>query len=172
MDELCRLMKSFINTKPTQPGYSSSNISGAGLLPISSELCYRLGACQITMCGTGMQRWDFGIVVVRALFSCIWQQGAYLSQFQGIRTLQPLQIGMKRRWHFLFQVRLWLWGAVYCDGSWMYMVFSHKIEANPCQIKGFKIFWSINVDTNSTILWMAPVAQLRNSLAHSWHEPM
>uniref|UniRef100_A0A8C8SHQ7 Phosphatidylinositol-3,4,5-trisphosphate dependent Rac exchange factor 1 n=1 Tax=Pelusios castaneus TaxID=367368 RepID=A0A8C8SHQ7_9SAUR len=55
MDELCRLMKSFINTK-SQSGYSSGNTSGAGLLPISSELCYRLGACQIAMCGTGMQR--------------------------------------------------------------------------------------------------------------------
>lgn len=58
MDELCRLMKSFINTKPMQSGYTSSNTSGAGLLPVSSELCYRLGACQITMCGTGMQRFD------------------------------------------------------------------------------------------------------------------
>ena len=51
LDELCRLMKSFVHPKPGAPG----NL-GAGLIPISSELCYRLGACQIAMCGTGMQR--------------------------------------------------------------------------------------------------------------------
>ncbi|XP_067324285.1 phosphatidylinositol 3,4,5-trisphosphate-dependent Rac exchanger 1 protein isoform X1 [Anolis sagrei] len=56
MDELCRLMKSFVSMKGSQSGYSSSYIAGAGLLPISSELCYRLGACQLVMCGTGMQR--------------------------------------------------------------------------------------------------------------------
>ncbi|XP_030319020.1 phosphatidylinositol 3,4,5-trisphosphate-dependent Rac exchanger 1 protein isoform X5 [Calypte anna] len=66
MDELCRLMKSFIHTKPTQSGYSSSNTSGAGLLPISSELCYRLGACQITMCGTGMQRSTLSVSLEQA----------------------------------------------------------------------------------------------------------
>ncbi|KAH1181876.1 hypothetical protein KIL84_009630, partial [Mauremys mutica] len=66
MDELCRLMKSFINTKPTQSGYSSSNTPGAGLLPISSELCYRLGACQIAMCGTGMQRSTLSVSLEQA----------------------------------------------------------------------------------------------------------
>ncbi|XP_067410379.1 phosphatidylinositol 3,4,5-trisphosphate-dependent Rac exchanger 1 protein [Emydura macquarii macquarii] len=66
MDELCRLMKSFINTKPTQSGYSSNNTSGAGLLPISSELCYRLGACQIAMCGTGMQRSTLSVSLEQA----------------------------------------------------------------------------------------------------------
>uniref|UniRef100_A0A8C5SKF9 Phosphatidylinositol 3,4,5-trisphosphate-dependent Rac exchanger 1 protein n=1 Tax=Laticauda laticaudata TaxID=8630 RepID=A0A8C5SKF9_LATLA len=56
MQELCRLMKSFISTKGNQSGYSSNYVAGAGLLPISSEFCYRLGACQVVMCGTGMQR--------------------------------------------------------------------------------------------------------------------
>ncbi|XP_074826143.1 phosphatidylinositol 3,4,5-trisphosphate-dependent Rac exchanger 1 protein isoform X3 [Natator depressus] len=65
MDELCRLMKSFI-TKPTQSGYSSSNTPGAGLLPISSELCYRLGACQIAVCGTGMQRSTLSVSLEQA----------------------------------------------------------------------------------------------------------
>lgn len=51
LDELCRLMKSFVHPKP-----GASGSLGAGLIPISSELCYRLGACQIAMCGTGMQR--------------------------------------------------------------------------------------------------------------------
>uniref|UniRef100_A0A8D0LBS4 Phosphatidylinositol 3,4,5-trisphosphate-dependent Rac exchanger 1 protein n=1 Tax=Sphenodon punctatus TaxID=8508 RepID=A0A8D0LBS4_SPHPU len=66
MDELCRLMKSFISTKPTQTGYTSIHVSGAGLLPISSELCYRLGACQIVMCGTGMQRSTLSVSLEQA----------------------------------------------------------------------------------------------------------
>lgn len=51
LDELYRLMKSFVHPKAGAVGSL-----GAGLVPVSSELCYRLGACQITMCGTGMQR--------------------------------------------------------------------------------------------------------------------
>ncbi|NXH57243.1 PREX1 protein, partial [Rhabdornis inornatus] len=66
MDELCRLLKSFISTKPGQSGCSSSASSGAGLLPISSELCYRLGACQITMCATGMQRSTLSVSLEQA----------------------------------------------------------------------------------------------------------
>ncbi|XP_033009397.1 phosphatidylinositol 3,4,5-trisphosphate-dependent Rac exchanger 1 protein [Lacerta agilis] len=66
MDELCRLMKSFVSTKSSQSGYSSSYVAGAGLLPISSELCYRLGACQIVMCGTGMQRSTLSVSLEQA----------------------------------------------------------------------------------------------------------
>ncbi|XP_041334421.1 phosphatidylinositol 3,4,5-trisphosphate-dependent Rac exchanger 1 protein isoform X2 [Pyrgilauda ruficollis] len=66
MDELCRLLKSFISAKPMQSGCSSSASSGAGLLPISSELCYRLGACQITMCATGMQRSTLSVSLEQA----------------------------------------------------------------------------------------------------------
>ncbi|RMB95934.1 hypothetical protein DUI87_28048 [Hirundo rustica rustica] len=66
MDELCRLLKSFISTTPMQSGCSSSASSGAGLLPISSELCYRLGACQITMCATGMQRSTLSVSLEQA----------------------------------------------------------------------------------------------------------
>lgn len=51
LDELYRLMKSLVH-----PRAGVAGSLGAGLIPISSELCYRLGACQITMCGTGMQR--------------------------------------------------------------------------------------------------------------------
>uniref|UniRef100_A0A8C9PGT2 Phosphatidylinositol-3,4,5-trisphosphate dependent Rac exchange factor 1 n=1 Tax=Spermophilus dauricus TaxID=99837 RepID=A0A8C9PGT2_SPEDA len=51
LDELCRLMKSLVH--PT-PGAGGS--FGASLIPVSSELCYRLGACQMALCGTGMQR--------------------------------------------------------------------------------------------------------------------
>ncbi|XP_072489727.1 phosphatidylinositol 3,4,5-trisphosphate-dependent Rac exchanger 1 protein isoform X2 [Notamacropus eugenii] len=60
MDELCRLMKSFVHSKP------GTSVPGAGLLPISSELCYRLGACQVTMCGTGMQRSTLSVSLEQA----------------------------------------------------------------------------------------------------------
>ncbi|KAM9296542.1 phosphatidylinositol 3,4,5-trisphosphate-dependent Rac exchanger 1 protein [Gastrophryne carolinensis] len=67
LDELCRLMKSFLSFKQQpQSDYSRNNSLGAGLLPISSELCYRLGACQIIMCGTGMQRSTLAISLEQA----------------------------------------------------------------------------------------------------------
>uniref|UniRef100_A0A2K6JXM9 Phosphatidylinositol 3,4,5-trisphosphate-dependent Rac exchanger 1 protein n=1 Tax=Rhinopithecus bieti TaxID=61621 RepID=A0A2K6JXM9_RHIBE len=61
LDELCRLMKSFVHPKPGAAGSV-----GAGLIPISSELCYRLGACQMVMCGTGMQRSTLSVSLEQA----------------------------------------------------------------------------------------------------------
>uniref|UniRef100_A0A8C9JSI9 Phosphatidylinositol 3,4,5-trisphosphate-dependent Rac exchanger 1 protein n=1 Tax=Panthera tigris altaica TaxID=74533 RepID=A0A8C9JSI9_PANTA len=61
LDELCRLMKSFVHPKP-----GASGSLGAGLIPISSELCYRLGACQIAMCGTGRQRSTLSVSLEQA----------------------------------------------------------------------------------------------------------
>uniref|UniRef100_A0A8C4N0R5 Phosphatidylinositol-3,4,5-trisphosphate dependent Rac exchange factor 1 n=1 Tax=Equus asinus asinus TaxID=83772 RepID=A0A8C4N0R5_EQUAS len=61
LDELCRLMKSLVHPKP---GTGAS--LGAGLIPVSSELCYRLGACQIAMCGTGMQRSTLSVSLEQA----------------------------------------------------------------------------------------------------------
>ncbi|KFO35890.1 Phosphatidylinositol 3,4,5-trisphosphate-dependent Rac exchanger 1 protein [Fukomys damarensis] len=61
LDELCRLMKSFIHPKPGAAGSL-----GAGIIPVSSELCYRLGACQIAMCGTGMQRSTLSVSLEQA----------------------------------------------------------------------------------------------------------
>ncbi|XP_068119462.1 phosphatidylinositol 3,4,5-trisphosphate-dependent Rac exchanger 1 protein isoform X2 [Hyperolius riggenbachi] len=66
LDELCRLMKSFITIKQPQSEYCKNNMLGTGLLSISSELCYRLGACQIVMCGTGMQRSTLSISLEQA----------------------------------------------------------------------------------------------------------
>ncbi|XP_075032497.1 phosphatidylinositol 3,4,5-trisphosphate-dependent Rac exchanger 1 protein [Mixophyes fleayi] len=66
LDELCRLMKSFITPKQPPSEYCKNNMLGAGLLPISSELCYRLGACQIVMCGTGMQRSTLSVSLEQA----------------------------------------------------------------------------------------------------------
>lgn len=45
-------MQSYINVRPSAHGHPS----GVSVLCVSSELCNRLGACHITMCGTGMQR--------------------------------------------------------------------------------------------------------------------
>uniref|UniRef100_G1PVJ8 Phosphatidylinositol-3,4,5-trisphosphate dependent Rac exchange factor 1 n=1 Tax=Myotis lucifugus TaxID=59463 RepID=G1PVJ8_MYOLU len=61
LDELCRLMKSFVHPKPGAAGSL-----GASLIPVSSELCYRLGACQIAMCGTGMQRSTLSVSLEQA----------------------------------------------------------------------------------------------------------
>ncbi|XP_066558908.1 phosphatidylinositol 3,4,5-trisphosphate-dependent Rac exchanger 1 protein [Amia ocellicauda] len=56
LDDLCRLMQSYVNVKPSSSGSGNSYQSGVSLLPVSSELCNRLGACHIAMCATGMQR--------------------------------------------------------------------------------------------------------------------
>ena len=45
-------MQSYVNVRPSAQGHPS----GVSVLCVSSELCNRLGACHITMCGTGMQR--------------------------------------------------------------------------------------------------------------------
>ncbi|MBZ3880283.1 Phosphatidylinositol 3,4,5-trisphosphate-dependent Rac exchanger 1 protein [Sciurus carolinensis] len=47
LDELCHLVKSFVHSKS-----GTRRSMGTGLLPVSSELCYHLGACQIVMCST------------------------------------------------------------------------------------------------------------------------
>uniref|UniRef100_A0A8C5DX26 Phosphatidylinositol 3,4,5-trisphosphate-dependent Rac exchanger 1 protein n=1 Tax=Gouania willdenowi TaxID=441366 RepID=A0A8C5DX26_GOUWI len=52
LDDLCRLMQSYVNVRSCAQGHPS----GVSVLCVSSELCNRLGACHITMCGTGMQR--------------------------------------------------------------------------------------------------------------------
>ncbi|XP_066444144.1 phosphatidylinositol 3,4,5-trisphosphate-dependent Rac exchanger 1 protein isoform X2 [Eleutherodactylus coqui] len=66
LDDLCRLMKSFIATKPPPSELCKNSLPGAALLPVSSELCYRLGACQIVMCGTGMQRSTLSVSLEQA----------------------------------------------------------------------------------------------------------
>ncbi|CAN2389839.1 Rac guanyl-nucleotide exchange factor activity [Pristimantis euphronides] len=66
LDELCRLMKSFINPKQSPSEFCKNSLFGAALLPISSELCYRLGACQMVMCGTGMQRCTLSVSLEQA----------------------------------------------------------------------------------------------------------
>ncbi|XP_061656791.1 phosphatidylinositol 3,4,5-trisphosphate-dependent Rac exchanger 1 protein isoform X1 [Syngnathoides biaculeatus] len=63
LDDLCRLMQSYVNARPGAHGQPS----GVGLLCVSSELCNRLGACQITMCATGMQRSTLSVTLEQAM---------------------------------------------------------------------------------------------------------
>uniref|UniRef100_A0A667ZRY2 Phosphatidylinositol-3,4,5-trisphosphate dependent Rac exchange factor 1 n=1 Tax=Myripristis murdjan TaxID=586833 RepID=A0A667ZRY2_9TELE len=63
LDDLCRLMQSYVNVRPSAQGHPS----GVSVLCVSSELCNRLGACHITMCGTGMQRCTLSVTLEQAM---------------------------------------------------------------------------------------------------------
>uniref|UniRef100_A0A671YDR9 Phosphatidylinositol 3,4,5-trisphosphate-dependent Rac exchanger 1 protein n=1 Tax=Sparus aurata TaxID=8175 RepID=A0A671YDR9_SPAAU len=63
LDDLCRLMQSYVNVRPSAQGHPS----GVSVLCVSSELCNRLGACHITMCGTGMQRSTLNVTLEQAM---------------------------------------------------------------------------------------------------------
>uniref|UniRef100_A0A3Q1FSR4 Phosphatidylinositol-3,4,5-trisphosphate-dependent Rac exchange factor 1 n=1 Tax=Acanthochromis polyacanthus TaxID=80966 RepID=A0A3Q1FSR4_9TELE len=63
LDDLCRLMQSYVNVRPTAQGHPS----GVSVLCVSSELCNRLGACHIAMCGTGMQRCTLSVTLEQAV---------------------------------------------------------------------------------------------------------
>uniref|UniRef100_A0A3Q2T4K7 Phosphatidylinositol-3,4,5-trisphosphate dependent Rac exchange factor 1 n=1 Tax=Fundulus heteroclitus TaxID=8078 RepID=A0A3Q2T4K7_FUNHE len=63
LDDLCRLMQSYVNVRPSAQGHQS----GVSVLCVSSELCNRLGACHITMCGTGMQRCTLNVTLEQAM---------------------------------------------------------------------------------------------------------
>uniref|UniRef100_A0A8C1QKZ8 Phosphatidylinositol-3,4,5-trisphosphate-dependent Rac exchange factor 1 n=1 Tax=Cyprinus carpio TaxID=7962 RepID=A0A8C1QKZ8_CYPCA len=63
LDDLCRLMQSYMNVKPGSAGQPS----GVSVLVVSSELCNRLGACHITMCATGMQRCTLSVSLEQAV---------------------------------------------------------------------------------------------------------
>ncbi|TMS16465.1 Phosphatidylinositol 3,4,5-trisphosphate-dependent Rac exchanger 1 protein [Larimichthys crocea] len=63
LDDLCRLMQSYVNARQSAQGHPS----GVSVLCVSSELCNRLGACHITMCGTGMQRCTLNVTLEQAM---------------------------------------------------------------------------------------------------------
>uniref|UniRef100_A0A673B9U3 Phosphatidylinositol 3,4,5-trisphosphate-dependent Rac exchanger 1 protein n=1 Tax=Sphaeramia orbicularis TaxID=375764 RepID=A0A673B9U3_9TELE len=63
LDDLCRLMQSYVNVRPSAQGHPS----GISVLCVSSELCNRLGACHITMCGTGMQRCTLNVTLEQSM---------------------------------------------------------------------------------------------------------
>ncbi|XP_023691026.1 phosphatidylinositol 3,4,5-trisphosphate-dependent Rac exchanger 1 protein isoform X1 [Paramormyrops kingsleyae] len=67
LDNLCRLMQTYINFKPSASGGGSSHPSGVSILSVSSEFCNRLGACHITMCATGMQRCTLSVSLEQAV---------------------------------------------------------------------------------------------------------
>ncbi|XP_062316534.1 phosphatidylinositol 3,4,5-trisphosphate-dependent Rac exchanger 1 protein [Osmerus eperlanus] len=63
LDDLCRLMQSYVNARPSAQGHPS----GTSVLCVSSELCNRLGACHITVCATGMQRCTLSVTLEQAM---------------------------------------------------------------------------------------------------------
>lgn len=63
LDDLCRLMQTYMNVKPSAAGHPS----GVSVLLVSSELCSRLGACNISMCATGMQRCTLTVSLEQAM---------------------------------------------------------------------------------------------------------
>ncbi|XP_069739873.1 phosphatidylinositol 3,4,5-trisphosphate-dependent Rac exchanger 1 protein isoform X2 [Narcine bancroftii] len=68
LEELQRLMELYINPKHSMPvTNTSSHSSGIAVLPISSELCNRLGACQIVMCSTGIHRSTLSVTLEQAV---------------------------------------------------------------------------------------------------------
>ncbi|KAJ7338899.1 hypothetical protein JRQ81_012801 [Phrynocephalus forsythii] len=68
LDELYRLMASFISSKRTAAcAYTACSASGVGLLSVSSELCSRLGACHIIMCNSGVHRCTLSVTLEQAL---------------------------------------------------------------------------------------------------------
>ncbi|XP_007423229.1 phosphatidylinositol 3,4,5-trisphosphate-dependent Rac exchanger 2 protein [Python bivittatus] len=68
LDELYRLMASFIRSKRTAAcAYTACGASGVGLLSVSSELCSRLGACHIIMCNSGVHRCTLSITLEQAV---------------------------------------------------------------------------------------------------------
>ncbi|KAH0617654.1 hypothetical protein JD844_016114 [Phrynosoma platyrhinos] len=68
LDELYRLMVSFIRSKRTAPcAYTACSASGVGLLSVSSELCSRLGACHIILCNSGVHRCTLSVTLEQAI---------------------------------------------------------------------------------------------------------
>ncbi|XP_046890033.1 phosphatidylinositol 3,4,5-trisphosphate-dependent Rac exchanger 1 protein [Hypomesus transpacificus] len=63
LDDLCRLMQSYVNVRPSAQGHPS----GTSVLCVSSELCNRLGACHITVCATGMQRCTLSVTLEQSM---------------------------------------------------------------------------------------------------------
>uniref|UniRef100_A0A4W3GH72 Phosphatidylinositol-3,4,5-trisphosphate dependent Rac exchange factor 2 n=1 Tax=Callorhinchus milii TaxID=7868 RepID=A0A4W3GH72_CALMI len=68
LDELYRLMESFIRSKRTADcANTACGASGVGLLSVSSELCSRLGACHIMMCNSGVHRCTLSVTLEQAI---------------------------------------------------------------------------------------------------------
>ncbi|KAG7488602.1 hypothetical protein MATL_G00035560 [Megalops atlanticus] len=68
LDELYRLMESFISSRRTAAcQFTACGASGVGLLSVASELCNRLGACHIVMCNSGVHRCTLSVTLEQAI---------------------------------------------------------------------------------------------------------
>ncbi|XP_067836414.1 phosphatidylinositol 3,4,5-trisphosphate-dependent Rac exchanger 2 protein isoform X2 [Heptranchias perlo] len=95
LDELYRLMESFIRSKRTAAcAYTACSASGIGLLSVSSELCNRLGACHIMMCNSGVHRCTLSVTLEQAIIlarshglpPCYIMQATDMMRKQGARV--------------------------------------------------------------------------------------
>ncbi|KAJ8369643.1 hypothetical protein SKAU_G00096710 [Synaphobranchus kaupii] len=90
LEDLCRLMQSYINVRPGVSSGVASHPSGVSVLPISSELCSRLGACHIAVCATGIQRCTLSVSL---------EQAAILARNHGLLprcTMQAMDLMRKQ----------------------------------------------------------------------------
>ncbi|XP_033932917.1 phosphatidylinositol 3,4,5-trisphosphate-dependent Rac exchanger 2 protein-like, partial [Pseudochaenichthys georgianus] len=68
VEELYRLMESFISSRRTPPcQFTACGASGVGLLSVSSELCSRLGATHIVMCNSGVHRCTLSVTLEQSI---------------------------------------------------------------------------------------------------------
>ncbi|XP_062841329.1 phosphatidylinositol 3,4,5-trisphosphate-dependent Rac exchanger 2 protein [Trichomycterus rosablanca] len=68
LDELYRLMESFISSRRTAAcQFTACRASGVGLLTVASELCARLGACHIVLCNSGVHRCTLSVTLEQAI---------------------------------------------------------------------------------------------------------
>lgn len=104
-------MQSYINMRPNAQGHQS----GVSVLCVSSELCNRLGACHITMCGTGMQKsvWHHTTELL-CCFCCVTglSDCIKITQSQWHAPLEPHKLILTSPFKFIL---LHFW--VYCRGT-------------------------------------------------------
>nr|XP_046211909.1 LOW QUALITY PROTEIN: phosphatidylinositol 3,4,5-trisphosphate-dependent Rac exchanger 2 protein [Oncorhynchus gorbuscha] len=67
LEELYRLMESFISSRTAACQYTACGASGVGLLTVASELCSRLGATHIVMCNSGVHRCTLSVTLEQAI---------------------------------------------------------------------------------------------------------
>ncbi|KAJ8265642.1 hypothetical protein COCON_G00147410 [Conger conger] len=90
LEDLCRLIQSYVNVKPGVSSGAGCHPSGVSVLLISSELCSRLGSCHIALCATGMQRCTLSVSL---------EQAAILARNHGLLprcTMQAMDLMRKQ----------------------------------------------------------------------------
>uniref|UniRef100_A0A8C5DXN0 Phosphatidylinositol 3,4,5-trisphosphate-dependent Rac exchanger 1 protein-like n=1 Tax=Gouania willdenowi TaxID=441366 RepID=A0A8C5DXN0_GOUWI len=106
LDDLCRLMQSYVNVRSCAQGHPS----GVSVLCVSSELCNRLGACHITMCGTGMQRCTLSVTLEQAMI---------LARNHGLMPRCIMQtMDIMRKQFGKINLKYYVFGVLRTNGDW------------------------------------------------------